>query len=130
MLHRLNAVGKSWLPFPFSIEVKGNVSQSTIRRRFREQQYRGYTTRCKVLISSKNQKATFANKYRDEPLKFWNKFYGLRKPWLTSTKMMERPKCGERRALLMIQNIQAHFWSTVEGVSWLGLTNLYWWWNS
>ena len=27
---------------------------------------------------------------------------------LTSTNMIERPKCGERRDLLMIQNIQAH----------------------
>ena len=30
------------------------------------------------------------------------------RPRLTSTKVMERTKCGERRYLLMIQNMQAH----------------------
>uniref|UniRef100_A0A0E9XQ99 Transposase Tc1-like domain-containing protein n=1 Tax=Anguilla anguilla TaxID=7936 RepID=A0A0E9XQ99_ANGAN len=82
------------------------VSQSTVRRRLREQQYRGYTTRCKPLISSKNRKTRlqFAQKYRDEPQKFWNKVL-----WTDETKInlyqSERPKCGERRNLLMIQNI-------------------------
>ena len=35
------------------------------------------------------------------------KFYGEMRTRLTSTKAMEKPKCGERRDLLMIQNIQA-----------------------
>ena len=34
------------------------------------------------------------------------KFYGLMRPRLNSTKVME--KCGERRDLLIIQNIQPH----------------------
>ena len=116
------------------------VSQSTVQRRLREQQYRGYTTRCKPLISSKNRKVRlqFAKKYRNEAQKFWNKVYGLMRQRLTTIKVMERPKCGERRDFLMIQNIQAHLWSTMEEVSWLGLTwlflewttNLYWWCNS
>ena len=33
------------------------VSQSTVRRRLQENKYRGYTTRCKPAISSKNRKA-------------------------------------------------------------------------
>ena len=51
------------------------VSQSNVWRRLREQQYRSYNTRCKPLIGRKNRKAIleFANKYRDEPQKFWNK---------------------------------------------------------
>ena len=59
------------------------VFQSSIRRRLREQQYRGYTTRCKQLISSKKQKAIlqFAKKYRDEPHMFWNKVL-----WTDETK--------------------------------------------
>uniref|UniRef100_A0A3B1IQX0 Transposase Tc1-like domain-containing protein n=1 Tax=Astyanax mexicanus TaxID=7994 RepID=A0A3B1IQX0_ASTMX len=50
------------------------VSQSTVRRRLREQTYGGHTARCKPLISSKNRKARleFARKYRDEPQTFWN----------------------------------------------------------
>ena len=35
----------------------------------------------------------------------------------TKIKGIERPKCGEKRDLLMIQTIQAHRWSTVEEVS-------------
>lgn len=82
------------------------VSQSTVRRRLGEEKYRGHTTRCKPLISKKNRKARldFAKKYRS----FRTKFYGLMRPRLTSTKVMERPKYGERKDLLMIQNIQAH----------------------
>ena len=45
-------------------EVK--VSQSIVRRRLRDQGYRGYTTWCKPLISSTNRKARLhlAKKYR------------------------------------------------------------------
>ena len=93
-----------------------------VQRRLREQQYRGYTTRCKPLISSKNRKNYNLQRSTEMSHKSsGTKFYGLMRPRLTSTKVMERPKCGERRDLLMIQNIQAHLWSTVEEVSWLGL---------
>ena len=80
----------------------------------------GYTTRCKALLSSKNWKAIlqFAKKYRDEPQKFC---YGLMRLRFTSPKVMERPSCGERRDLFLIQNIQAHLWSTVEEVPWFGV---------
>ena len=60
------------------------VSQSTVRRRLHEQKYRGYTRRCKPLISKKNRKARleFAKKYRDEPQKFWDKVF-----WTDETKI-------------------------------------------
>ena len=60
------------------------VSQSTVQRRLRQQQYRGYTTRCKPLIKSKNQRVRlqFAKEYRDEPQKFWNKI-----SWTDETKI-------------------------------------------
>lgn len=60
------------------------VSQSTVGRRLREQKYRGHTTRCKPLISRKNQKARlkFAKKYRDQPQKFWNTIL-----WTDETKI-------------------------------------------
>jgi hypothetical protein len=52
--------------------------------RLREQKYRGHTTRCKPLISSKNRKARLklAKKYRDEPQKFWNTIL-----WTDETKI-------------------------------------------
>lgn len=60
------------------------VSQSTVRRRLREKEYRGHTTRCKPLISKKNRKARldFAKKHRDQPQKFWNKVV-----WTDETKI-------------------------------------------
>ena len=77
------------------------VSQSTVQRRLREQQYRGYTTRCKPLISSKNRKARL-NLQRSTEMSHKSsgtKFYGLMRLILTSTNVMERPECGERRDL-------------------------------
>ena len=56
-------------------------------------------------------------RYRDEAQKFWNKVVLV----ILSIKLMERPRCRERRGLLMFQNIRAHLWSTVEEVSLLGL---------
>lgn len=60
------------------------VSASTVHRRLHEQKYRGYTRRCKPLISKKNRKARldFAKRYRDEPQKFWDKVL-----WTDETKM-------------------------------------------
>ena len=49
----------------------------------------------------------FAKKYRDAPQKFWNNVW-TDESGLSSTKVMERPICGERRDLLMIQDIQSH----------------------
>ena len=60
------------------------VSQSTVRRRLHEQKYRGYTRRCKPLISKKNMKARleFAKKYREKPQTFWGKVL-----WTDETKI-------------------------------------------
>uniref|UniRef100_A0AAQ5XE21 Transposase Tc1-like domain-containing protein n=1 Tax=Amphiprion ocellaris TaxID=80972 RepID=A0AAQ5XE21_AMPOC len=59
------------------------VSQSTVHRRLHEQKNRGYTRRCKPLISKKNMKARleFAMKYRDEAQKFWDRVL-----WTDETK--------------------------------------------
>ncbi len=60
------------------------VSQSIVRRRLLDHKYRGYTRRCKPLISKNNRKARleFAKKYRDEPPKFWDKVL-----WTDETKI-------------------------------------------
>lgn len=69
-------------------------------RWLQEQKLRGHMTWYKPLISNKDQKTKleFSNKYRDDPNKSWNHDYG------TSSKVMERPNCGERKYLL--HNIQ------------------------
>ena len=96
------------------------VSQSTVQRWRREQEYKGYTTRCKPLIRSTNRKGEIT--ICKEVMRWATKVLGQSfMDCLTSTKVMERPVCGERRDLLMIQNIQINLWSTVEEVSWLGL---------
>ncbi len=48
------------------------VSQSTVRRRLHEQKYRGYTRRCKPLISKKNRRQ--ASKILGQGFMDW--FYG------------------------------------------------------
>ncbi len=60
------------------------VSQPAVRRRLQEQKFRGYTRRCKPLISNKNRKARLesAKKYRDEPHKLWDKVL-----WTDETKI-------------------------------------------
>ena len=60
------------------------VSQSTVRRRLMQQNYKGYTARCKPLISTKNRKdrLEFAKKYGDEPVEFWNRVL-----WTDETKI-------------------------------------------
>ena len=50
-------------------------------------------------------------------------FMELIMPRITSTKVMERPMCGERRDVLMFQNIQAHLWL---GLAWLLLEWAHW----
>ena len=88
------------------------VSQSTIGRRLRKQQYRDYTTRCKPLISSKNLEVRFAKQVQ----RWATKVMELTRPIFTKGQ-----KCVVRRDVLMTQNIQAYLRSMVEEVSWLGL---------
>ncbi len=73
------------------------VSQSTVRRRLHEQKYRGYTRRCKPLISKKNRRRA-------------SKILVL---WTDETKINlyqsdGKAKAGRKKGLLMIPNIQAH----------------------
>ena len=117
------------------------VSLSTVQR-LREQQYRGYTTRCKPFISSKNWKASsvglhFAKMYIDEPHKFWNKVL-----WTYKTKINLYQSDGKVKVWRTKGSAydRKHTISTVKhwGGSGLGLhgcfcsgfTNLYWWCNS
>ena len=55
-------------------EVAVCVSKSTIKRRLHQSEYRGFTTRCKPLVSLKNRKARseFAKQYLKRPSQFWN----------------------------------------------------------
>lgn len=63
-------------PFTTSTQVKNtlqevgvSVSKSTLKRRLHESKYRGFTTRCKPLISLKNRKVSldFAKKHLKKP---------------------------------------------------------------
>ena len=123
--HKQSPQGREWryLNQPFEEDLESS-------------KYRGYTTTwCKPLISSKNWKARlqFAKKYRDDQKSSGTKFYGLMRPRLTSTKVMERPKCGERRDLLTSKTyklICEAQWRKCHGLGlhgcfWSGLTNLY-----
>ena len=97
------------------------------RRRYlkqpKEQQYRGYTTTRLFNHSSVVRIRRWLRSTKMSHKSFGTRFYGLMRPRLTSTKVMERPKCGEGRDLLMIQNIQTHLWSRRElsrlGLAWL-----------
>ena len=96
-------------------------SQSTLRRRLREQVYRGYTTRWKPLIScnigrwDSNLKRSVSHKRKKlmSHKRSGTKFYVLLRPRLPSARVMER-----------LQNIEAHLRGTVEKVSWLVLARL------
>ena len=87
------------------------VSKSTIKRRLHQSKYRGFTTRCKPLVSLKNWKTRleFAKRHLKKPLQFWNNIL-----WTDETKinlyivMMGREEYGEGKELLMIQNIPPH----------------------
>lgn len=71
-----------------------DVSKSTIRRRLHQQDYRGYTPRCKPLISLKNRKVRlqFAEKHLKEPQEFWKKVL-----WTDETKINMYQSDGKRK---------------------------------
>ncbi len=69
-------------PFITSTEIKNTLEEvgtslsiSIIKRRLHESNYRGFTTRCKPLVTLKNRKARpdFARKHLKKPPMFWNK---------------------------------------------------------
>ena len=90
-------------------EVGVCVSKSTIKRRLHQSEYRGFTTRCKPLVSLKNRKTRlqFAKQHLKKPLQFWNNIL-----WTDETKINlyqnDGREYGEGKELLMIQNIPPH----------------------
>uniref|UniRef100_A0A8C5R1Q5 Transposase n=1 Tax=Leptobrachium leishanense TaxID=445787 RepID=A0A8C5R1Q5_9ANUR len=75
-------------------EVGVCVSKSTIKRRLHQSEYRGFTTRCKPLVSFKNRKARleFAKQHLTKPSQFWNKIL-----WTDETKINLYQSDGKRR---------------------------------
>uniref|UniRef100_A0A3P9K0U6 Transposase Tc1-like domain-containing protein n=1 Tax=Oryzias latipes TaxID=8090 RepID=A0A3P9K0U6_ORYLA len=75
-------------------EVGVSISKSTIKRRLHESRYRGYTARCKPLISLKNRKARldFAKKHLKKPAQFWKNIL-----WTDETKINLYQNDGERK---------------------------------
>ncbi|XP_039537119.1 uncharacterized protein LOC120485411 [Pimephales promelas] len=88
-------------------EVGVCVSKSTIKRRLHQSKYRGFTTRCKPLVSLKYRKARlqFAKQHLKKPPQFWNNIL-----WTDETKINLHQSDGKRRGkeLLMIQSIPPH----------------------
>ena len=103
-------------------EVGVYVSKSTIKRRLHQSEYRGFTTRCKPLVSLKNRKTRleFAKQHLKKPLQFWNNILWTDETKINLARMMGREEYGEGKELLMIQNIPPHQWSMVVVVSWCG----------
>uniref|UniRef100_A0A8C5MUE3 Transposase Tc1-like domain-containing protein n=1 Tax=Leptobrachium leishanense TaxID=445787 RepID=A0A8C5MUE3_9ANUR len=75
-------------------EVGVCVSKSTMKRRLHQSEYRGFTTRCKPLVSLKNRKARleFAKQHLTKPSQFWNKIL-----WTDETKINLYQSDGKRR---------------------------------
>ncbi len=68
--------------------------KSTIKRRLHQSEYRGFTTRCKPLVSLKNRKARleFAKRHLKKPSQFWNNIL-----WTDETKINLYQSDGKRR---------------------------------
>lgn len=75
-------------------EVGVCVSKSTIKRRLHQSEYRGFTTRCKPLVSLKNRKARleFAKRHLKQSSQFWNNIL-----WTDETKINLYQSDGKRR---------------------------------
>ena len=75
-------------------EVGVCVSKSTIKRRLHKSEYKGFTTRCKPLVSLKNRKTRleFAKQHLKKPLQFWNNIL-----WTDETKINLYQNDGKRR---------------------------------
>ncbi len=103
-------------------EVGVCVSKSTIKRRLHQSEYRGFTTRCKPLVSLKNRKARleFAKRHLKSLHSSGTTSYGQMRPRSTCTRVMGREEYGEGKELLMILSIPPHQWSMVVVVSWRG----------
>ncbi len=73
-------------------EVGVCVSKSTIKRRLHQSEYRGFTTRCKPLVSLKNRKARleFAKRHLKSLHSSGTTSYGQMRPRSTCTRVMGR----------------------------------------
>ena len=77
-------------------EVGISVSKSTIKRRFHQSKYRGFTTRCKPLVSLKNRKTRleFLFKSKKHLYSSGTTSYGQMRQRSTCSRMMGREEKG------------------------------------
>ncbi len=85
--------------------VKVNNQEKT-----HQSEYRGFTTRCKPLVSLKNRKARleFAKRHLKSLHSSGTTSYGQMRPRSTCTRVMGREEYGEGKELLMILSIPPH----------------------
>uniref|UniRef100_A0A3B5Q0B9 Transposase n=2 Tax=Xiphophorus maculatus TaxID=8083 RepID=A0A3B5Q0B9_XIPMA len=88
-------------PFTTSTEVQNtlrevgvSVSKSTVKRRLHESKYKGFTSRCKPFINSKNRQARvkFAEKHLKKPAQFWKSIL-----WTDETKINLYQNDGKKK---------------------------------
>ncbi len=93
-LVKKNTLHNSWPDQEHSPGGRCIVSKSTIKRRLHQSEYRGFTTRCKPLVSLKNRKARleFAKRHLKKPSQFWNNIL-----WTDETKINLYQSDGKRR---------------------------------
>uniref|UniRef100_A0A673YSH1 Tc1-like transposase DDE domain-containing protein n=1 Tax=Salmo trutta TaxID=8032 RepID=A0A673YSH1_SALTR len=76
-------------------EVGVSVSKSTINRRLHQSKYSGFTTRCKPLVSLKQEdQIKVSQKTSKKPVQFWNNIH-----WTDETKINLYQNDGKRRVL-------------------------------
>ncbi len=115
-----NTLHNSWPDQEHSPGGRCMCVKSTIKRRLHQSEYRGFTTRCKPLVSLKNRKARleFAKRHLKSLHSSGTTSYGQMRPRSTCTRVMGREEYGEGKELLMILSIPPHQWSMVVVVSW------------
>ncbi|CAJ0938076.1 unnamed protein product, partial [Ranitomeya imitator] len=95
----LNLVKKN--PFTTSTEVQNtlsevgvSVSKSTVKRRLHDSKYKGFTSRCKPFINTKNRQARvkFAEKHLKKPAQFWKSIL-----WTDETKINLYQNDGKKK---------------------------------
>ena len=101
--HHFDKTGRLLFPNAFTTvgqikntlqEVGVCVSKSTMKRILHQSEYRGFTTRCKPLVSLKNRKTRleFAKQHLKKPLQFRNNML-----WTDETKINLYQNDGKRR---------------------------------
>ncbi len=118
-----NTLHNSWPDQEHSPGGRCMCVKVTIKRRLHQSEYRGFTTRCKPLVSLKNRKARleFAKRHlkkaftvlEQHPMDRWDQDQLVPEWW-------EEKRMEKERKLLMILSIPPHQWSMVVVVSWRG----------